>query len=187
MPSTVYESIAIALPVIGPAAITGLVALVTVHLTNRGSNKRLLSQLSHEMQKSGNEMRRTKGEELYMLVVAWAQNFGAQCVTIQSVMKGVLTYNEALDIQAKEIVEIAHDRIEMIVAVYFCELKQELDRVNLARDKVLTLLHYHREKYRHGETDGRPLLKSFTEANLALMSAIESLKQATIVEIRSIK
>jgi hypothetical protein len=175
------------LSALGPAVITGLVALATVYLTNRGTSNRLLSQLSYETLRARNDMLRTKGEAIFELVAAWGQNFAAQCVAIQSVMKGQISYNDALDIQANEVKRIDHDRMQMMISAYFPVLQKELDRVLALRSAVTTLQTLHRENYRRGETDGSALLRPYTEANLELAKSIESLKQSTVLQIRAIK
>jgi hypothetical protein len=166
------------------SAITGTVALLTVLLTNRGNNARLISQLAHEKSRSKAELLRQKGEELYELTSEWQQNLGVQCLSIQAVMTGDLSYNEALDMQINEVTPGKHHRLRLLVHAYFPDLLSDLDNVETKRDAVSKIRSTHKMLYKRGDDDGLPLLKPFTDANLALMEAAESLKLAAARLVR---
>ena len=171
---------------ISGALVTGVITVLTVLITNKGNNRRLDIQHSFELTKLRKDRLTTKGEELYSLLTRWEENFGARFVSLHSVMKNSLTYDDALDLQARQVKEIDHEKIHMTIAVYFQNLQPYYDAVLKLREPVQNIADAHKEAYKRGEADGRNFPKLFTAANLALISAIDALKRALVEEIRAI-
>jgi hypothetical protein len=86
------------IPATAYTAILGaLIALVSVYLTNRSNTRRLKLQFELERETKGQEFIREKLEELYLLHEAWLNALATSYLPIISVMKGEITYNQALD------------------------------------------------------------------------------------------
>ena len=86
IPATVYTT------VLGAA-----IALVTIYLTDRSNTRRLKLQFDLERESKEKEFIRDKLEELYLLQEAWLNALATSYLPVLNVMKGEITYNQALD------------------------------------------------------------------------------------------
>lgn len=176
-----------AIATIAASAVTGVVALLTVHLTNRGNNDRIASQLSHEKQIARAELMREKGEELYELASEWQRNISTQCVAIHAVMRGDLTYNQALDLQNEAVTRGKHYRIHLLAQAYFPDITGRLSEVEEKVEAVSKLRTYHKAAYQTGEASAAAaFLRPFTDANLALSDAMDVLKGEIAARVGSL-
>jgi hypothetical protein len=168
------------------AVVTALITLTGVALTNRSSNQRLRMQLDHELQTKGQDFQRERLEELYLLVEGWVNTLFMYFLPYARVMRGDLTFNQALDITidvgGKSTVDFK--RIEMIIDLYFPELRTDLDRVHAAREAANKIIHKYKKQYETGDTDGRQFLQPFLTAEKQVETEGVALKAKIIQKAR---
>ena len=162
--------------------------MLGVFLTNKGNSERLSAQLEHETAKKRQELLRDRGEELYEIVDLWTGGIFGHFLTRLSVMHGKLTYNQALDIDAKSMEKRAlkFGRIEMLVDVYLPELRADYDTVISLRDAANKIVTSHKFAYERGESDGRSFIKPFTEAQIAMEQFVKSFKASIAERVRAV-
>lgn len=143
------------------ALVTALVAFVGVALTNRSNTARLQLQLAHEIKSQDRALRRDRCEELYVLVDRWSTLLVSDKLPYMKVMRGELTYNQALDMTIvagdKENVPQVQ-RIRAIVEIYFPELVPDLSALFEARDSAAHIESTYRAQYKTGHVDGSTFL-----------------------------
>lgn len=170
------------------AALGGAVALVGVFLTNRGNTNRLLAQLDHDNRKKKEELLRDRGEELYELVDKWINGILGHYLSRMSVMREKISYNESLDIDAKQLQGkgINFGRIEMLIDVYFPQMRAQYDVVISRRTKANQYVAEHKFAYERGNTDGTKFLKPFTAAQVEMEAAADELKSLIVEQVRAV-
>lgn len=170
------------------AALGGVVALASVYFTNRSNTKRIQLQLDREEQRRKAEVRRDRGEELYMLTEQWLNGLATNYLTQASVMQGKLAYNQYLDlvISNGEKDAVNFPRIALLVDVYFPSTREAYDDVIITRTTLNKISGAHRRAYEGGEIDGTRFLKPFVEAQKALEAAGDVYKRQIVESIRAI-
>src|SRR5260221_13458674 len=88
--------------------------------------------------KAKRDLRRTKLEELFLAVNAWGNLMGSHSVTIHSVMIGKLEYDQANDliIDSLKSAEKTAGRMEMLINLYFKELKHDFEVLHESRRRL---------------------------------------------------
>ena len=102
------------------AILGAMIALISVYLTNRSTTQRLRLQFELERETRERDFRRDKLEELYLLHEGWLNAFATSNLPFISVMKGEITYNDALDmfIENNKTRTIDFKRLQMLVGLY---------------------------------------------------------------------
>ncbi len=161
---------------------------MSVWLSNRASANRLSLQLAHERDLKSQEARRVRVEELYLLASAWIIAVLTYSLPYLRVMKGDLSYNQALDITNSTGAGSGVDfkRLEMLIHIYFSELRGTFAALLEVRDRTNSILSAHRENYRQGEINGTQFVAPLLAAQAAFESVGESFKSAVIAREREI-
>jgi hypothetical protein len=140
-----------------------LLALVGVWLTNRSSIQRLVIQLQHERDVREHENMRLRHEELYVESRKYLGAIVSYFLPYRMVMKGELTFNQALDMTIHQGQSRDHQphRVTMLIDLYFPELKAEFDEVMAVRNKLVRLVDGYKQQYKTGDLDSGRWLKLF--------------------------
>jgi hypothetical protein len=166
----------------------GIIALISVFLTNRGHTTRLAMQFENDAGKRKEDLLRARGEELYELTDTWLNALFSYHTSTSFVIDERITYNEALDLQVKQGEKQAGNfaRIEMLIDVYFPEARKTYDDLIVGRDKVNAIMIEHKRAYQDGILDKKRFLPPFKERQLEVLQAGKKLKTEILVCIRSI-
>jgi hypothetical protein len=166
-----------------PAILGALIALISVYLTNRSTTQRLRLQFELEREARNKDFIRDKLEELYLLHEAWLNALATSYLPFLSVMKGEMTYDDALDLFIKNNKSPTVDfkRLQMLVDLYFPEIKVAFDQLSAARDGANAIKSAHKREYKAGHLDGLPFALPFIEAQQLLQ------KQALVVRAQIIE
>ena len=178
------------IPATASTAILGaLIALVSVYLTNRSNTRRLKLQFELERATKEKEFIRDKLEELYLLHEAWLNALATSNLPFLSVMKGEITYNQALDmfIENNRTRTVDFKRLEMLVDLYFPDIKPAFNRLSVARDGVNNIRFEHKRQYKRGNIDGSDYVIPFIEAQQLLESEALVVKEQIIEQSNKYK
>ena len=160
------------------SVVTGAAAFLGVVLSNRSNFNRM--KLENEMEASRRriDLHRDRGEELYMVVDKWLTGFGMNGISLISVMRGKISYNQYLDIRLNPDNKPDYDftRVEMIIDVYFPQVRPFYDQVTEARAVANEISAAHKREYEVGNTDGQAFINPFIEAQENFAAAGERLK-----------
>jgi hypothetical protein len=129
------------------------------------------------------EFRRKKLEELFLAADRYCRHLMTWNMVWTPVMKGDLDYNQGLDVQLQNKDKLTQDYevIDMLVALYFQELRTDLDKILSRRDKTNEIHSAFRKTYeQQGETE--QYIKPFNAQLLQLTSDEKSFK-AKVVEL----
>jgi len=140
--------------------------VVGVFLTNRSNNKRLVTQLQHENSIRKQDIQRERLEELYVESKKYLNSLGSHYLPYKKVMKGELTFNQALDLTIESCSKMDYDPhiVTMIIDLYFPELQQPLDKIMKIRELLNQIVDGYKEQYKNGETDGGKWLAPFQDS-----------------------
>lgn len=135
------------------AILTSGVAFIGVSYTNRENRKRMLVQHDHERSLRKDELVRERAEELYVIVKKWCGTMISDHFPYVRVMKGQLSYNNALDmtLASGEKREFDPDRMHMICDIYFPDISKEIDSLLKLNCEVLDFREAFKEKYESGK------------------------------------
>ena len=100
-------------------------------------------------------------EELYIESRKYLNVIGGYFLPYRMVMKGELTFNQALDISIKQSSDHQPHRVTMLIDLYFPELKKEFIEVMAIRDRLNELVNGYKEQYKTGNHDGSKWLELF--------------------------
>lgn len=143
--------------------IGSLLTILGVFLTNRSNNERLKIQLHHEKNTRRQELKRERAEELYVQSKKYLNALGVHYLPYKKVMKGELTFNQALDLTidngSKK--DYDHHRVTMIIDMYFPELEKPFKEIMVIRDSLSRIKSGYKEQYKTGNTDGEKWLGLF--------------------------
>jgi len=150
-----------------------------VWLTNRSNAKQIKLQIEHDERLHRQRVTKERLEELYILVCHWYSGMFEIFGHLTLVMKGQTDYNQYLDsiISMKPPDGVYFSRLQMIIGVYGGQLQSAYDDALKSRDKVNAIISVHKAAYLRNEP-GNKFLPAFTQAQLDLDSACESLKAA---------
>jgi hypothetical protein len=171
------------IPVAFYAAVLGsLIALTSSYLTNRSNTRRLKLQFELDRETKEREFIRDKVEELYLLHEEWLNVFVSSNLPFISVMKGEITYNDALDmfIDGNKNRTVDFKRLQMLVDLYFPDVKASFDRLATARDEVNKIKSEHKRQYKRGNIDGTAYVMPFIEAQQKLEGEASHVKEQII-------
>jgi hypothetical protein len=159
VPVTLYLTVFVGL-------FTATATLSGVWITNQANNKRLDLQLKHELQEKDREIIRGKLEELYILFKQSTTFIASAYLSRTEVMAGETNLKSALDIESKEtgIGLCDFNRLEMLIDLYFHNLKPDYARVIQAREVTNKIMLSHQSQYLSGDIDGKKLVQPFLKA-----------------------
>jgi hypothetical protein len=106
------------------------------------------------------ELRRTKLEELFLVVTDWVKEININSLTIHSVMIGRLDYNQANDLIIDHLKDSkssknSHANVEMLITLYFPELKADYQTLHESREQINKTTQMHKKAYKEGNNDPR--------------------------------
>jgi hypothetical protein len=177
-----------ALVTLATASITGGVALIGVYLTNRATAQRTHEVRLYEAKEQERTELLSKAEELYELTDKWVSGFSHHFLSLVPVMRGQYDYNTYLDsvIEYGKSQESRFIRVEMLIAIYFPNLRQPYQKVLSQREEFNKIVGAYKEAYKRGEMNGERYIEPFTQVALALDSEGETLKIAIAETARKI-
>lgn len=137
--------------------------MLGVWLTNHANTQRLRIQLEHERKIRKEELLRDRLEELYVLSNKYLDTLVSNYLPYRMVMKGQLTFNQALDMTIESTSKRDYDphRVTMLINMYFSEIKPAFDEIMSIREKLNRIIDGYKEQYRTGDTDGSKWLELF--------------------------
>lgn len=163
---------------LGVAIITGFFTVLSAYLANRASTRQLSLKLRHDSDKDRLEARRERLEELYSLVTAWSKQAASYYLPFLSVMKGDLTYNQALDLSIDRKNAIDVDRLFTLAELYFDGGHARLDEIRQILNKVNSVNEEFKRLYKTGQTSSKEHLRQMSTELKSLDVAIDSYKNA---------
>jgi hypothetical protein len=163
---------------LGVAVVTGFFTVLSAYLANRASTRQLSLKLKHESDKDRLDARRERLEELYSLVMAWSKQATSFYFPFLSVMKGDLTYNEALDLAIDRKNAIDVDRLFTLAELYFDSGHARLDEIRQILKKVNSVNEEFKRLYKSGQTSSKEHLRKMSAELISLDGAIDSYKKA---------
>jgi len=137
---------------LGVAVITGFFTVLSAYLANRASTMQLSLKLRHESDKDRLEARRERLEELYSLVMAWSKEAFSFYFPFMTVMKGDISYNEALDLSVDRKKTVDADRLFTLAELYFDSGHERLNEVRKSLKKVNSINEEFKRLYKSGQT-----------------------------------
>jgi len=134
-----------------------------VWLTNCASNQRLKLQLEHEQNVKREALVRDRLEELYVISKKYLNTLCSYYFPYRQVMKGELSFNQALDItiEGGEKRDYDPNRVTMLIHMYFPEVQPSFDEIMQVREKLNDIIDGYKWQYKNGDTDGTEWLKAF--------------------------
>ena len=160
-----------------------LIAMISVYLTNKSNIHILKLQLELERKTKEAEFMRDKLEELYLLHEAWMNALSTSYLPFLSVMKGEITYDQALDlfIENNKTPQANFKRLQMLVDLYFPEIKPAFTQLSAARVGANKIKAEHKREYKRGNIDGFAYVAPFIEAQKKLASESLTMKEQIIL------
>jgi surfactin synthase thioesterase subunit len=133
-------------------AVTGLVTLI-----GSGFGTAIVNYWLTE-RKARRELRRTKLEELFLMVTDWVKAININSLTIHSAMIGDLDYNQANDLIIDHLKDSKNSKnsfanVEMLIALYFPELKADYQALHESRAQINKTTQMHKRAYKEGNND----------------------------------
>lgn len=100
--------------------LTGVVAISLAVMNNRSSDQRLRMQQTHDLRRESQRTTRERLEELYVLAGHWRVSLTQYNILGLRLAKGMLTYNQYLDLQLQqsEKSKVEGPRMELLRDVY---------------------------------------------------------------------
>lgn len=160
----------------GGAIVTGFFAVLSASLASRASTKQLSLKLRHENERDRLEARRDRLEELYSLVTRWSKEAFNFYFPFMSVMKGELTYNQALDMSAANRISLDADRLFTLAELYFHSGHDKLDDVRRRADEVARINSDFKQLYKSGVTESPECLRQMSDALTRFDNAVNAYK-----------
>lgn len=168
------------------AILTSGLTLTGVWLTNNNNNQRLRIQLEHDKKIREEEIIRERLEELYVIANKYLGTLVGHYLPFRMVMYGELTFNQALDINIEmgSKTDYESHRVEMLIELYFPDIKPEFNRMMEIREKLNDLVDSYKQQYKTGNTDGsrwlavfQPLLEQLGKLSEEFKGHIVNLKK----------
>jgi hypothetical protein len=125
VPATIYVAV-------GTAILTATVTLLATYFNNRANTQRLQNQMYHEQTSRRLQLRRERLEELYVSSIKWFLGVDGYFLNYMSVMNGNLTEEQAEELFHKHALsqKVDYQRLEMIIDLYFPQLKKDFECVH---------------------------------------------------------
>lgn len=140
--------------------------LAGVFITNKANNKRLALQLNHEQEIKQKQLIREKLEELYLLFKRWTSITDMMYINHARAMKGDIDYQTMLEMDVERDNKNTFDfnRIEMLIDLYFPNIKPAYERVIGTCTKANQFMLSYGNQCLEGNTDGKKFIAPFLDA-----------------------
>lgn len=148
------------------ATTTAVATLTGVFLTNKANTARLILQQENERVIKQNELMRDKLEELYLLSKKWITYMEITYLNYTRAMDGQFDEKTLLDIEIKRGNENTDDfsRIEMLIDLYFSNIKLAYDDAMKAREKASKFMLLYEGQCLEKNTDKKKFVEPFLKA-----------------------
>jgi hypothetical protein len=164
------------------AILTSILTLLGVQSTNKSNNERLRMQLEHERLLKREELIRERLEEIYVEAKCYMNAVVTHFLPYRKVMKGELTYNEALDLTINRNYSHNPERVHLIMDMYYPELKSTFSEVESELSRINQILNGYNQQYKQGDDSGEKWLPLFQE-NLESLGKAASKFESHVAEI----
>jgi len=144
--------------------IGSIFTLIGVWINNKENTKRLKLQFAHEEKVKQDTLRREYLEELYIISDKYFNALTSHFIPYRTVMKGELTFNEALDLDIDRDLNFDVQRVPMIIHIYFPNLENSYNEILKIREELNEIIFHYGEQYKNGNHDGSQWLLHFQPA-----------------------
>jgi len=174
------------IPIIA-ACIGGGLALMGVAFSSRSNLKAITTKLDREDKDRARFNKIERGEELYALFSEWATFVISSDVSLFSVMRDEISYNQHLDtfIDSAEKQALNPHRIELLIHAYFPQLIQEYNDVlkeNRVRNSIIS---GHKRSYK-ADRSGAEFMEPLRVVHNTLDTRSTNLKSSIVSELLSL-
>ncbi len=168
------------------AVITATVTLLGVYLTNRGNTQRLKLQLELEREIKEREFIRERLEELYILMEHWVSGLITLYLPYLSATSGKLPLNKVLEMNIENMDKSKSDfkRLQMIMDLYFPDVKPAFNRLLEERDKANKLLRAFENEYKGENAGESEYLTPFMNAYSMVGKEAELVKERIVTQAK---
>lgn len=130
--------------ILGTALVTAIVALLSVYLTNRGNRQREQENFDRLSIQKSKELKIEKLEELYFLFSKWSTELISKYMITIPQLVGEISVEASLESKSKAAMTEpgTFQKYQMLVQMYFPELKPALNNVFTARNECAEFLHF---------------------------------------------
>lgn len=163
--------------------VTAFVTLTSVYLTNRNNYNTLKIRLLSETSFKKYETHLKKLEELFLQVQNWETVLGDYYLRHSSAIKGEVSSREAWNsiIEKGKEYDFEIRKIEMLVYVYFQELKEDYEKI-VEKTKGVSYVINKFEKINYSaKVSDNDLFKEFGAANLLLFTQMKEFKEEILL------
>lgn len=160
------------------AVLTSGIAFLGVSHTNRENRKRMITQHDHERRLRKEELVRERAEELYIIVKKWCRTMITDHFPYVRVMRGQLSYNDALDMTLASGEKRGYDpeRMHMICDIYFQELSKEIADILDMNCKILDFRELCKKELESGRIKDERMADAYLKKINALIEAARRLE-----------
>jgi hypothetical protein len=146
------------------AILTSILTLLGVRSTNKSNNERVRIQLEHERLLKREELIRERLEEIYVKAKRYMNALVTHFLPYRKVMKGELTYDQALDLTINRNYSHNPERVHLIMDMYYPELKPTFSEVESTLSRINQILNGYKQQYKQGDDSGEEWLPLFQES-----------------------
>ncbi|MCC3305538.1 hypothetical protein [Sneathiella sp. HT1-7] len=169
------------------SASVGFFTLAGTYMSTRASLRAISQQFDLKSEAEHLSLLRSRGEELFETTAIWANNLFSHNISLIKVMNNEISYNDHLDLSINSSTSDNRGlmRIEMLIDVYFPNIREEYEAILDAREHLNNITFKHKVAYKNGE-DGIRFLKLFQDALKNVEQEAEKLKLSISNELKSI-
>ena len=134
--------------------------------------------------RSERDFRREKLETLFTVADKYCKVLATTFLDYYRIFKGELNLKEVLELHIKrsEGKESNHEKVEMLISIYFPNIYSAYQDLMAARKTVVEITLDYQRSYESGNTDGNKYLEVFDEAMKRLFETSDTLKKLILVQ-----
>jgi hypothetical protein len=170
------------------ALLTSGIAFLGISYTNRENRKRMIAQHEHERSLRKDEHIKERAEELYIIVRKWSSTMISDHFHYVRVMRGQLSYNDALDMTLASVEKQKYDpdRMHMICNIYFPVLSSEIKGLLDMNCKLLDIREGFKREYKCGKLKDEKMADFYLNQINVLIEDAYKLEHQVINVIKSV-
>ena len=131
---------------------------------------------------------RKKLEEVNLAFMGYCRQLGIHLIQHQAVMNGEITFNDTLDltINNNDDKERHHEKLSMLLNIYFPHMSQHLDEIGKCRELGNAIISEFRAAYLTGITASKPHNDAILSVVMRITAAEKVLKEAIRTEAKKL-